>query len=223
MSEILMEKDVKAQLIQKNVLAKFGEYQWMSKLIHEGEIYMNSLLNFANIEETNGIGDEFENSISYEKYVYPNLPKLKLEGVKIPNKKISEIRVRSYPEENKGHIYSMSIVDIYKTVDDVLVPKYDKKMDEIGKNYDTMVLICNPDEFLRRIKCKVLEYKLYYSEVTYFSINEQNRIVITPFTKRDIYAYQREFRLFIQNDSVEPIKFNIGDIRDIAVLISSNK
>ena len=60
----------------------------------------------------------------------------------------------------------------------------------------------------------------YFDRVEYFSEQEyNNKINITPFMKRDKYKAQNEFRIFADFKSNEPQIVNIGDIRDIAILI----
>ena len=73
------------------LLAKLGEYQYMEKLIKDGELYLRPMSDFAKMDSVNGIGDKYENVTSY---VSPKNPSIKIQlkdGREIPLSESSKI------------------------------------------------------------------------------------------------------------------------------------
>tara|TARA_R110002049_G_scaffold250486_2_gene424846 strand:- start:867 stop:1061 length:195 start_codon:yes stop_codon:yes gene_type:complete len=46
---------------------------------------------------------------------------------------------------------------------------------------------------------------------------------ITLFQKPLEYEHQKEFRLYVERDSIEPLILNIGSLKDIAEIYQSNE
>lgn len=202
--------------IIKNVMAKMQRYEYMRRFLLYGEMYMNTLQTFAKMDECDGIGDKFENSIAYTFYDLKSISETK----DISN--LMALSIREYIETNKGNIYSMALVDC--NIDGGKISIQDESLiSSIGSNYDTIVIIANYKEFLSRCKKTVsdLGFTLYSSKVDYFSENEyyNKKLEITPFMKRDKYKSQNEFRLFVDFNSYSPKIIKIGNISDIAFLI----
>lgn len=210
--------------IVKNILIKVQKYEYMRRFIMYGEMYMNTLMYFAKMEESTGIGDKFENSISYMRYK-PIQDEIKSSNGNESVPKLSEINVREYVEQNIGNIYSMAMVDC-----DIQMIGNNMKLSIINNDvfqsldsdYDTIVVICRHDTFIERCReaFSKLNVNSSFGKVEYFSVKEyNNKINITPFMKRDKYKEQNEFRIFADFNSNEPKAIRIGDIRDIAILI----
>lgn len=210
--------------IVKNVIVKMQRYEYMRRFLLYGEMYMNTLQTFTKMDECDGIGDKFENSISYINYK-PIHAIFKLSNGKELKLHPTSIKVREFVDTNIGNIYSMALVDCnIQTIDNQLkfsIQNVDI-INSIGNGYDSIVVILNPVEFISRCEKTIqsMGYKLYYDPVEYFSDNEFNKkIEITPFMKRDRYKSQNEFRLFVDFNSNEPQIIKIGNISDIAFLI----
>lgn len=208
----------------KDVLIKVQKYEYMRRFIIHGEMYMNTLMYFTEMEESTGIGDKFENSISFVRYK-PIQAVIKFSNGNEIVSKPSEINVREYVDQNIGNIYSMAMVDC-----DVQMIGNNMKLSIINNDvfqsldsdYDTIVVIYRYDTFIERCReaFSRLNVNSSFGMVEYFSVKEfNNKINITPFMKRDKYRAQKEFRIFADFKSNEPKIVNIGDIRDIAILI----
>ena len=210
-----------------NVIIKMQKYEYMRRFLLYGEMYMNTLQAFVRMDETNGIGDKFENSISYINYK-PLHAIFKLNNGIDLKLHPTCIKVREFVDTNIGNIYSMALVDCdiqTKNNQFQFSIKSIDRINSIGSDYDAIVVILNPKEFLSRCERTVqnMGYKLYYDLVEYFSDKEFNKkIEITPFMKRDKYKSQKEFRLFVDFNSNEPQLIKIGNISDIAFLIHKN-
>lgn len=208
----------------KDILIKVQKYEYMRRFIMHGEMYMNTLMYFAEMDESTGIGDKFENSISFMRYK-PVQAVLKFSSGKEITLHPSEIKVREYVDQNIGNIYSMAMVDC-----NVQMMNNNTKLSIINNdvfqsldsNYDTIVVILQCDKFIERCKNAFLKLGVasYFGKVEYFSEQEyNNKIKITPFVKRDKYRAQNEFRIYADFSSNKPQTVRIGDIRDIAILI----
>lgn len=208
----------------KDILIKVQKYEYMRRFIMHGEMYMNTLMYFAEMDESTGIGDKFENSISFMRYK-PVQAVLKFSSGKEITLHPSEIKVREYVDQNIGNIYSMAMVDC-----NVQMMNNNTKLSIINNdffqsldsNYDTIVVILQCDKFIERCKDAFLKLGVasYFGKVEYFSEQEyNNKIKITPFVKRDKYRAQNEFRIYADFSSNKPQTVRIGDIRDIAILI----
>jgi hypothetical protein len=95
------------------------------------------------------------------------------------------------------------------------------KLESIG-NYNTIVLITNETEFIHRVTKALskINKQFKYGSVNYFSTNNIIHHKINAFQKRDIYSSQNEYRFFIQSQLTEPFIIKIGNITDIAILLS---
>jgi hypothetical protein len=132
------------------LLAKLGEYQYMEKLIKDGELYLRPMSDFAKMDSVNGIGDKYENVTSY---VSPKNPSIKIQlkdGREIPLPESSKI---TYVEHDCCDflIYSMVMIDFIKTRE-TLKLKHPDELNKIGSGYDTLVIIYDHNEFIKRIK-----------------------------------------------------------------------
>ena len=195
--------------IVNDMIIKMQKYEYMRRFLLYGEMYMNTLQCFALMDESDGIGDKFENSLSYIHYKPINAI-LKFKNGKEIVVHPTNIKIREYTEENKGNIYSMALVDCdVKAINGEQVLSIQSKnvIQSIGNDYDTIVLITDPNQFITRCQkaANDLGYNLFYDPVEYFTDDNYNKkIEITPFMKRDKYKAQKEFRLFIDFNSNTP-------------------
>ena len=61
-------------------------------------------------------------------------------------------------------------------------------------------------------------FKYHFGHVNYIDLRNHNGTK-TLFQKDANYKYQNEFRIFIESDSQDPLKFKIGDISNITTLV----
>lgn len=211
--KIIMEKEIQ-------LLAKIGEYQFMQKLLKDGELYFSPLKRFAEMEATGGIGDKFETAIEYNCPPNPEIT-VKIGETEIKLHEGAQIEYHAHDHDKRGHIYCMSKVDFIYVDEDTVKIKYPQNIEDLGVGYDSMIVITNPKEFFKRICNKIseIEYDCEYDSVSYFPEKDIVRKKITLFDKRERFSYQNEFRIYIDCDRVDSFIVSIGNIEDIAMLL----
>lgn len=201
---------------EEKLLAKLGEYSYMKRLISCGEIYMTPIAKFRSMEETDGIGDKYENSVSYSS---PKSPTITIKfpwGEELQLDKKSRVTYGEISEE-PGLIYCLTSISP-KMIGTITALE---EIQKIGVGYDTMILFKDTPEFLRRIEQKLKEfgYEMYYGFVEYYSETNAIHKELTPFHKRERFSYQHEYRIYIECNNQNPLTIHIGNLEDIAYLI----
>ncbi len=201
------------------LLAKLGEYQYMERLIKEGELYLRPMSDFIKMDSNNGIGDKYENMISY---LSPKDPSIKIvfkDGQELALSKNARI---TYGEHSCVDylIYCMSMVNCVRN-GDILTIKSPNKLNKIGSSYDTIVIVLDNKKFIERIINVIQEssWRITYKPINYYPDKDVVLHKLGPFDKREIYSYQNEFRFCIDCNINKPYSLKIGNIEDIAELI----
>jgi len=116
--------------------------------------------------------------------------------------------------KHKGHIYCLTgIYSNHLTQNDDVV-EIDTK--SFG---DSLIFIHRPKIFLDRINKALKEngfHNMQANEITYYE-NEYSG-TLGFFRKHERFTGQSEYRIFVPNTTIDPIKLKIGSIKDIAVL-----
>lgn len=112
-----------------------------------------------------------------------------------------------------GNIYSLFCVSSYH------IPNpFEFKMDELIQNFGTYCLFVkdNP-RFLNLMEQKLnsLNEKYHHGFVDYYDEKNANG-KITVFQKRNKFRYQNEFRFYVDSDRTTAFDFEIGSLKDIA-------
>ncbi|WP_068688391.1 hypothetical protein [Culturomica massiliensis] len=202
------------------LLAKLGEYQYMAKLIKDGELYLRPMSDFAKMDSVNGIGDKYENVTSY---VSPKNPSIKIQlkdGREIPLSESSKI---TYVEHDCCDflIYSMVMIDFIKTRE-TLKLKHPDELNKIGSGYDTLVIIYDHNEFIKRIKQAINnQWSMECRPVNYYPEKDIVLKELGPFDKRESYANQKEFRFCFECNINIPYSLKIGNLEDIAQIVQA--
>lgn len=200
------------------ILAKLGEYQYMERLLKFGELYFRPLSEIIKMDETNGIGDKYENIVYYCSPMNPIAKMVFPDGNELLLPHSTRYKYSEHSQINYI-IYSMTVVDFYKNKKSFRISK-PEYLDNIGSNYDTIVLISNYHEFINRVEKAVqIQFEeMKYGPVDYYKEIDTIKDDLTPFHKRISYSPQKEFRFCISNFDT-PVIFEIGNIEDIATLI----
>lgn len=202
------------------LLVKLGEYQYMERLIKDGELYLRPMSDFAKMESGNGIGDKYENM---ESFISPKDPSIKIifkDGTEFPLSKSSRI---TYGEHacNDFLIYSMAMIDFVQS-GNTLKLKYPDELNKIGSDYDTIVVVFNPQEFIRRISQAIdNSWEMECKAVNYYPEKDVILKELSPFDKRECYSHQKEFRFCFDCDIKHPFSLKIGNLEDIAQIIQA--
>lgn len=141
--------------------------------------------------------------------------------------------------------HALSLFALYFDTEQNTFIKPDPRMMDFSRNKDTngigpTVVITKPQEFLKRVVATVSQnmgtpFWMGYGLVNY-TLSDDKRAECDEFTKSKEYAWQQEFRIAIDlgspkfyvktnqigyDEERDAIIIDIGDIRDIAVLIST--
>lgn len=193
---------------------KFGKEEHIQDLLENGTIFMNSIQYFRKFEDNGLRGDNFEGITELKNY-----PSGEFEIKSLNHKgKYISLQVRESYEEVLGNIYSLYAISSL-TVPNPIGFKIDKKNKEFGTH---CLLVKNNPEFLIRIEKRLNEMNLKFRHgfVDYYDKDKKNG-KINLFQKPNEYKYQNEFRFYVGRESIEPIKIEIGNIKDIAEIYKS--
>lgn len=215
--------------------ARVMDHKYVESFL-DGNIWINSLINYLKIKENiddsynNGFrGDFFENSVAsirdLSKSMFSNCHGIEGSFAKQVNldRNLSSINTLCF------YLYKIDLEN------GLILP--DKQMAQFG---DSVVIICNPEEFFRRLTKAIIniypDAYIMLNTVEYYDEGENQAKLNPLFNKRLDYSYQNELRYAVskygnpldvevcknnRNNNI-PIKINIGSIKDIAFSISSD-
>lgn len=193
-------------------LIKVGERQFMERLFQEGEIYMQTLEHYRNIELkdkglSDGRGDEYEGIDAINQVNQVSL------GDKSYDVKF-QLRI-NFPRGCKGIVYSMfGVFDKSWMNGTFVLPESMKKMG------DCMVVVTDPMVFLDRCASAINKAggQLQFHSVSYYN-EEEGDYFLNPWLKRKQFSTQSEYRLFVPCMNKKPLILHIGSLADIAELV----
>lgn len=195
---------------------KFGELKYIKDLYENGTVFLNSIQHFRKLEDNGLRGDIYEGISNLR-----NLPSGEFEIKSLNHKgKYVSMQVRESYEEVVGNIYSLYAVSS-QGFPNPLEFKIDNRNSEFGSH---CLMIKNLPLFFNRIEQELKNSKLKFRHgfVKYYDANKTNG-EITLFQKPLEYEYQKEFRFYVERDSIEPLILNIGSLKDIAEIYESNE
>ena len=188
---------------------KLGSEENVLDLFNNGTIYMNTIEYFRKVEDEELRGDKYE-GVSR---VINSLPgTFRIPGI---DREFSYIKVHlkeSY-KEVLGNIYSL-----YAISSKGFPNPLDFKFDERNLRFGTHgVMIKDLPLFFNKIENELKKNNLKFSHgfVDYYDKEEVCR-EITLFEKPLEFEYQKEFRFYVENNKIEPIKIQIGSMKDYA-------
>lgn len=186
---------------------KFGSKENILDLYENGTVYLNTIEYFRKHEDGLLRGDKYEgasrviNSLPGSFYI-PSL-----------NHTVNYISVhlKESHETVLGNLYCLYGVSSHGFPNPL-----DFKIDDKNAAFGTHCLAIKDSlYFFNRIQ-EILTaegYKFRHDFVEYYDKYNVNR-ELTVFEKPLEYEYQKEFRFYVENDKVEPIKVSIGSLRD---------
>ncbi len=195
---------------------KFGKLKHIKDLYENGTVFLNSIQHFRKLEDNGLRGDIYEGISSLL-----NLPfgEFEIKNLNYKGKYVST-QIRESYKEVVGNIYSLYAVSS-KGFPNPLEFKIDNRNSEFGSH---CLMIKNPPLFFNRIEQELKNSKLKFRHgfVKYYDASKTNG-EITLFQKQLEYEYQKEFRFYIERESIEPLILNIGSLKDIAEIYESNE
>lgn len=191
---------------------KFGDENRINDMFENGTIFINTIEYFRKHKDKKGRGDPYEGA-SYIKNYPPGIFEIKSTNYK---GNYLKLHIKESYESVLGNILSLYSVSS-KWCNNPANFKIDKRMALFGSH---CLVIKNNALFLSLIENKLEEngYKYWHNFVTYYN-KEKVSGKINLFQKTNEYAYQREFRFYIENNTLNPIKFQIGHLGEIAEIV----
>jgi hypothetical protein len=195
---------------------KFGELKYIKDLYENGTVFLNSIQHFMELEDNGLRGDIYEGISKLR-----NLPSGDFEIKSLNHKgKYVSLQIRESYKEVVGNIYSLYAVSS-QGFPNPLEFKIDNRNSEFGSH---CLMIKNLPIFFKRIEQELKNSKLKFRHgfVKYYNASKTNG-EITLFQKPLEYEHQKEFRFYVERDSIEPLILNIGSLKNIAEIYESNE
>jgi hypothetical protein len=191
-------------------LIKFGDEANILKLFEKGEIFMNTVKKFKESDRV-AIGDKYEGTADIKNF---SNGKLTLYGTNNPiNFKTTKLQLS---ESHKFHIGN--IFCTYALSDKLLsrkkIHKIDTRMQSFGSH---CIIIKDVTKFLNAIFTQLNIRNIAYSHnvIKYHNYTKNNH-TLTIFDKPHNLAYQKEHRIIAYTDLEEPLKLEIGSLKEYA-------
>ncbi len=191
------------------VFFKLGSEENILDLLENGTIYMNTIEYFRKVEDSELRGDKYE-GVSR---IINSLPgTFKIPGIEREFNYI-KMHLRESHKEVIGNIYSLYAISS-KGFPNPLEFEFDKRNLRFGTH---CLVIKNLPLFFKKIEkeLKKNNYKFYHNFVDYYDKDEVNR-KITLFEKPLEFEYQKEFRFYVEDYGMKPIKIQIGSLKKYA-------
>jgi len=194
---------------------KIGKEEHIKDLYKNGTIYINPIEYFRNIEDEELRGDKYEGASK----IINSLPgTFRIPGVD-RDFKYEKIHLRETYETILGNIYSLYCISS-KGFPDPL----DFRLDEKNLKFGTHCLMIKDNRFFfEKIKSELTKqgYEFHHGFVEYYDKDKISYKKLTLFDKPKEFEYQKEFRFFVHNDIIEPIKISIGTLRGKAEMMET--
>lgn len=191
------------------LLLKLGSEENIIDLLENGTIYMNTIEYFRKIEDGELRGDKYEGVSK----IINSLPgTFKIKGI---DREFDYIKMHLREAHNQviGNIYSFYALSS-KGFPNPLDFEFDKRNLRFGTH---CLMIKNLPFFFKKIEkeLKKNNYKFHHNFVDYYDKDEVNR-KITLFEKPLQFEYQKEFRFYVEDYGMKPIKIQIGSLKKYA-------
>ncbi len=203
-----------------DIFLKFGSEKDMNDLLLNGTIYCNPISYFAKFDD----GCRFDKNELVVEMNYHENSLLHLIPVSDPNNKItlktSTLHHKVSIADPTGNIYCLFLVSIDPSLP-ILNSPFDQRLKEFGTH---CVLIHNHKEFFDRIFTHLKSKKINYGndDVSYRDLTKYTGDK-NLFTKGIEYAWQKEWRLFLNTRRNKPYKFKIGNLENIAHIMKTDQ
>ena len=191
---------------------KLGSEENILDLFETGTIYMNTIEYFRKVEDEELRGDKYEGVSK----VINSLPgTFKIPGI---DREFNYVKVHLKESYKKvlGNIYSL-----YAISSKGFPNPLDFKFDERNLRFGTHgVMIKDLPLFFNKIENELKKNNLKFNHgfVDYYDKEEVSR-EITLFEKPLEFEHQKEFRFYVENDKIKPIKIQIGSMKDYAEIL----
>lgn len=192
------------------VLFKLGERQYMEKLLHEGELYLNTLGHFKHLEDGTPRSDRGE-ATGYNWQMDGGTCEItdgrgrKLSGILDGGIRLEDSALLD------ANVYSLHARNASQCIEPW-------KLDYLGFG-DTFVVFSDRGEFLERVRREAQKagHRATWARVKY--VNRRNyHGQMGAFRKFEERAVDSEFRILLEPGAGDPLRLRVGDLTDIAFL-----
>jgi len=196
------------------VFIKIGSEENIRDLYENGTIYINTIDYFKNIEDEELRGDKYE---GVSEIINSHNGTFWISGID-RDFKYKKVHIKKAFDEIVGNIYSLFCVSS-KTFSDI----FEIKVDEKNLKFGTHCLIVKDNKYFFDKITSELEKKGYNFRHGFVEYYDKDNVCkkLTLFDKPKEFEYQKEFRFYIYNNKIEPIKIQIGSLKGIAEIIES--
>lgn len=195
---------------------KFGAEKHIRDLYENGTIYLNSIQYFRKVEDRELRGDKYEGASK----IVNSLPgTFRIPGID-QDFRYEKVQYVMAHEEILGNIYSLYCVSSFGFPNPVKF-RIDKRMRRFGSHG---LLIKDNAYFLERItdELQTNGLKFHHGFVHYYDKEKVSKD-LTLFEKPMEFEYQKEFRFYVENDEIRPIKIQLGSLKNYAEVYSSKE
>jgi len=196
---------------------KIGEEQNMKSLLERGLLFCNSIKFFREIESPheNLIADKSEGSINSIN-VKPQQFEFFIGEKKLTVKFACIRKYQFYEPILEDHIYCLFSMRSNN------IDKANFINAEISRFGDSAFVITDVAEFMNRVDSalKELNVKFERDHVKYYD-KKSDHNKLTVFDKPNEYEPQNEYRLYIKGQKTKTFSFEIGNLKDVALIINS--
>ena len=195
---------------------KFGSEKDIQDLFDNGAIYLNTIEYFRKLEDKELRGDIYEGATK----VINSLPGT----IRIPNTdrdiKYEKIHLKISYDSVLGNLYCLYCISSYGFPN-----PFDFMIDKRNLRFGTHCLMIKDNQyFINSIENKLEKegFKYKHGFIDYYNKDNVSKD-LTLFEKPNEFEYQKEFRFYVYNEKIEPIKIHIGSLHDKAVMYSMDE
>jgi hypothetical protein len=206
----------------RGALVKFGKYEHVQSLYSKGELYLNTVSFFKNLDDEKLRGDRDEN---ITQSLQSSKTKVGISTPGMPDMVLNTVGpIKFYlPHQDKRqftHIFSMSIFCAGDKIEDDKI--FDDRVKKFGDEaiiiWNTKELFCRLTKFFEKLLDEGSLFSFEGDFVKYFDFNSHHG-ELDIFSKSQEYSWQKEWRLGVRFlNHPDPFLLKIGSLKDIAVI-----
>ena len=192
---------------------KFGSEKNILDLYTNGTVFLNTIQYFRNIEDGELRGDKYE-GVSEIINSLPGTFKIKESEQEF---RYEKVHLRKSFKEILGNIYSL-----YAISNKGFQNYQDFKINERVNEFGSHCLLIDPKSFIDQMEktFNKLGYSYSHGFVDYYDKEKICR-EISLFEKPFEFEYQKEFRFFLKNEKIEPVKIQIDSLENCSELFKT--
>ena len=192
---------------------KIGKEEHIRDLYENGTIYLNTIEYFRKLEDEELRGDGYEGTSE----IINSLPgTFRIPGID-QDFEYKKIHLKISYNTVLGNIYSLYCISS-KGFPNPLDFTLDKKNLRFGTH---CLMIKDNQYFFDNIQSELKNngFEYHHGFVEYYDKDKISHKKLTLFDKPKEFEYQKEFRFYVHNNKLEPIKIQIGSLKGKAEII----